>query len=178
MKIEAPCSESFWFGHSEDCQITCVLPQMCNPSNPSKGNCLLCSSRLFGPARTSELCRYFTMPGGCVRGDKCFYAHAEEKLVQTSVVSANTRQAFTTKYVGATKVWKISSHHFDAIPVQFLGTHMRKPSKHNEYLLASAYFFPNLLECKHKLNSQKLFHNGANVRWYVATMIPIAYNDS
>ncbi|CAK9861189.1 unnamed protein product [Sphagnum jensenii] len=61
------------------------------------------SSRLFGPARTSELCRYFTMPGGCVRGDKCFYAHAEEKLVQTSVVSANTRQAFTTKYVGATK---------------------------------------------------------------------------
>ncbi|CAM6087513.1 unnamed protein product [Calypogeia fissa] len=26
------------------------------------------------------MCRYFSMPGGCVRGDKCFYAHREEEL--------------------------------------------------------------------------------------------------
>jgi hypothetical protein len=120
------------------------------------------------------------MPGGCVRGDKCFYAHAEEKLVQTSVVSANTRQAFTTKYVGATKVWKISSSvsSFRCHPSSVSRDSHEETKQAYEYLLASAYFFPNLLECKHKLNSQKQFHNGANVRWYVATMIPIAYNDS
>jgi hypothetical protein len=30
----------------------------------------------------AEICKYFSSPRGCVRGDKCFYAHGEKKLRQ------------------------------------------------------------------------------------------------
>lgn len=29
------------------------------------------------------ICKYFEYPGGCVRGDKCFYAHGEQELRPT-----------------------------------------------------------------------------------------------
>ncbi|BBN12814.1 hypothetical protein MPTK1_5g23100 [Marchantia polymorpha subsp. ruderalis] len=35
------------------------------------------------PAK-SELCRYYGIPGGCVRGDACFFAHGDEEIRKRS----------------------------------------------------------------------------------------------
>ncbi|KAF3444784.1 hypothetical protein FNV43_RR14477 [Rhamnella rubrinervis] len=33
----------------------------------------------ISPSLKSEICKYFTSPSGCVRGDKCFFEHGEEE---------------------------------------------------------------------------------------------------
>ncbi|KAF8390214.1 hypothetical protein HHK36_024737 [Tetracentron sinense] len=38
----------------------------------------------------TEICRYFESPGGCVRGDKCYYAHGEEELRLTRLTKQGT----------------------------------------------------------------------------------------
>ncbi|GBG81597.1 hypothetical protein CBR_g32589 [Chara braunii] len=40
------------------------------------------SARAFAPQK-SELCRYFSMPGGCVRGESCYFAHGEKELLKS-----------------------------------------------------------------------------------------------
>ncbi|KAJ7547499.1 hypothetical protein O6H91_08G088600 [Diphasiastrum complanatum] len=51
-------------------------------------------SRHLIPAKT-EICRYFGLPSGCVRGDKCFYAHGEEELGKAKDVSlGDTKPGF------------------------------------------------------------------------------------
>ncbi|BBN12819.1 hypothetical protein MPTK1_5g23160 [Marchantia polymorpha subsp. ruderalis] len=41
------------------------------------------SLRVVLPAK-SELCRYYGIPGGCVRGDVCFFAHGDEEIRKRS----------------------------------------------------------------------------------------------
>ncbi|CAK9232280.1 unnamed protein product [Sphagnum troendelagicum] len=62
------------------------------------------SSKPQEPAKT-EMCRYFTMPGGCVRGEKCFYAHGEETLLRARALPpGDTRHGLIPKQFGGTKV--------------------------------------------------------------------------
>lgn len=50
-------------------------------------------------------CRYFTMPGGCVRGEKCLFTHSEETLSHAEFMSlAGMGQSFAPKQVGGSKV--------------------------------------------------------------------------
>ncbi|BBN20335.1 hypothetical protein MPTK1_8g18320 [Marchantia polymorpha subsp. ruderalis] len=48
---------------------------LCTGERRKNASCL----KVLVPAKT-EMCRYYGMPGGCVRGEKCFYAHGEEDL--------------------------------------------------------------------------------------------------
>ncbi|XP_024369950.2 uncharacterized protein [Physcomitrium patens] len=49
-------------------------------------------------------CRYFTMPGGCVRGEKCLFTHSEETLSHAEFMSlAGMGQSFAPKQVGGSK---------------------------------------------------------------------------
>lgn len=41
------------------------------------------SLRIVLPAK-SEICRYYRIPGGCVRGEACFFAHGDEKIRKRS----------------------------------------------------------------------------------------------
>jgi hypothetical protein len=45
------------------------------------------------------------MPGGCVRGEKCFYAHGEETLLRARALPpGDTRHGLIPKQFGGTKV--------------------------------------------------------------------------
>ncbi|KAL4600685.1 hypothetical protein ACB092_11G216100 [Castanea dentata] len=45
----------------------------------------------------TEICKYFASPRGCVRGDKCFYAHNEKELRQKKQGTHPTHSPTTTK---------------------------------------------------------------------------------
>ncbi|KAK7852020.1 heterogeneous nuclear ribonucleoprotein 1 [Quercus suber] len=45
----------------------------------------------------TEICKYFASPRGCVRGDKCFYAHSEKELRQKKQGTHPTHSPTTTK---------------------------------------------------------------------------------
>lgn len=40
---------------------------------------LLSVNARISPSLKTEICKYFTSPSGCVRGDKCFFEHSEEE---------------------------------------------------------------------------------------------------
>ncbi|ERN06018.1 hypothetical protein AMTR_s00142p00024640 [Amborella trichopoda] len=97
---------SFYSWNPNATHIVDAMPGLGNESCSPEADEMLTSledecenSKRSSPIMKTEICRYFEAPGGCVRGDRCFYAHGADGLRRAKGVPWTGEYCFSKRAV-------------------------------------------------------------------------------
>ena len=108
--------------HYEHVFICCTLILSGCQNLKAMAHYFVCrSSSLLLSKSDSAPCRYFTMPGGCVRGEKCLFSHPNAEIM-----SVEMGQSFMPKQVGGTKVFYLGGAEMYPLVRKFYHPNHRK----------------------------------------------------